>query len=115
MFKSFDDVVTFQKANIDAMVQSGTKVATGVEEITKEVFGYTTKTLESTMDVAKSFGGCKTAAEVMQLQQKVAKDNWDAFMAEGTRLSEMGTVVAKSAFEPIQARYKAAFDSVAAK
>ena len=111
MFKNYDDVLSFNKANVDAAVLYGTKLATGFEEVTKEVFGYTSKSLEGALENAKAISGCKTAAEVAQLQQKLAKDSWDGFVAEATKLSEMGTVIAKSAAEPIQARYKAVFEN----
>lgn len=110
MFKTYDDVVSFSKANVDAAVLAGTKLATGLEEVSKEVFGYTSKSLETALETAKAVAGCKTAAEVLQLQQTAAKSSWDGFVAETTKLTEMGTVIAKSAAEPIQARYKAAFE-----
>lgn len=110
MFKSYEDVVAFNKANVEAAVLAGNKLAAGMEEVTKEFFGYTSKSFESAMENAKAVSTCKTATEVAQLQQKTAKDNWDSFVAESTKLSEMGTVIAKSAVEPIQARYKAVFE-----
>ena len=115
MLKTFDDVVAFNKANVDAFFQAGTKFATGAEEIAKEVFGYTGKAFEGAVETSKAFTSCKTPVEVAQLNQKLAKDNWDAAVAEGTKLAEMATVVTKSAFEPVQARYKAAFDSFSGK
>lgn len=114
MFKTYEDVIAFNQANVDALIQSGTKFATGTEEVTKEAFTYVGKTFETSIENAKAIAACKTAAEALQLQQKFAKDAWDSAVAETSRLTEMGTVVSKSALEPIQARYKAAFDTVKA-
>lgn len=111
MFKTYDDVIAFNQANVDAFVQSGTKVATGAEQMAKEYFAFAGKSFETALENVKAVSGCKTAAEVISLQQKLAKDNFETMVAEGTKFSEMGTVVAKSALEPLQARYKAAFDS----
>lgn len=114
MFKTYDDVIAFNQANIDALIQSSTKLATGTEEVTKEAFTYVGKSFETSVENAKALAACKTAAEALQLQQKFAKEAWDGAVAETSRLSEMGTVVSKSALEPIQARFKAAFDTVKA-
>jgi phasin family protein len=111
MFKSYEDVVAFNKANVDAAVLAGTKFATGLEEVTKEVFGYTSKSFEDAVESVKTVTSCKTAAEAAQIQQKLAKDSWEGFVAESTKLAEMGTVVAKSAMEPIQSRYKTVFET----
>lgn len=113
MFKSYEDVVSFGKANIDAAVLASNKFATGLEEVSKEVFSYTSKSLETSLESAKAIAGCKTASEVVQLQQQVAKDSWEGFVAESTKLGEMGTVIVKSAAEPIQARCKTVFESFA--
>lgn len=114
MFKTYEDIISFNQANIDALVQSGTKLATGTEQVTKEALSFVGKTFETTVENAKAMAACKTAAEVLQLQQKFAKDAWDRAVAETSRLSEMGTVVSQSALEPLQARYKVAFSAVKA-
>lgn len=111
MFKTYDDVLSFNQANVDALVQSGTKLATGIEEVTKEYFGFAGKTFEQAMDNAKALTACKTATDVIQMQQKFAKDAWESAVAETNRMTEMGTVITKSVLEPIQARYKATFEA----
>lgn len=115
MLKTYDDMIAFNKANVDAFVQSSTQAAAGAEQIAKEAFAFAGKSFETAMENVKAVSTCKTAAEVISLQQKLAKDNFDSLVAESTKLSEMGTVVTKSALEPLQARYKAAFDGLSAK
>ncbi|MFA7430815.1 MAG: phasin family protein [Rhodospirillaceae bacterium] len=114
MFKTYEDVISFNQANIDALVKSGTTLATGTEQVTKEAVSYISKAIEANVENAKALAACKTAAEALQLQQKFAKEAFEGAIAEANRLSEMGTVVSKSALEPIQARAKAAFSSVKA-
>ncbi len=111
MLKSYEDVVAFSKANIDAAVLAGTKFAAGMEEVTKEVFGFTTKSFETAVEGVKAVTSCKTAAEAAQIQQKLAKDSWETLVAESTKLTEMSTVVAKSAAEPFQVRCKTVFET----
>lgn len=112
MFKSFDDVMTFNKENVEAFVQSGSRLAAGVEEIAKEVFGYTGKTFEGVVQGSKALAACKNPDDMAQLQQKLARENWDKAVAQSSRLSEMGSVVARSALEPIQVRCKSAIETL---
>ena len=106
MFRSFDDVVSFNKANVDAFVQSANRLAAGVEEIAKEVFGYTGKTLEVAVQGSKALASCKNPDDMARVQQQLARESWDKAVAQSSKLSEMGAIVARSALEPIQARYK---------
>jgi len=113
MIKTYEDVIAFNKANVEAMVQSGSQMVAGAEQIAKEAFSFASKSFETAMANTKAVSSCKTAAEVIALQQKLAKDGFETFVSESTKLCEMGSVVAKSAFEPLQARYKAAFEGIA--
>ena len=71
VFKTLDDVMNFNKANVDAFVQCGSRLAAGVEEMTKEMVGYSGKAFEDVMEGSRAFSSCKsplgcgtTAAEV---------------------------------------------------
>lgn len=108
MFKNYDDVLSFNKAGMDAVMQSGTKLASGMEAMTKEYMAFAGKAFEQTVEGAKAVTSCKTPVEAMQLQQKLAKDMLDASVAEGTKLAEMSTTLSKDVLEPIQACYKGA-------
>lgn len=111
MFKSFEDVVAFNQANIDAAVQTSTKLTAGIESLTKEYIANATKAFEGAVESAKTVTSAKTPTDVIALQQKLAKDNYEAAVAEATKFQELSTGLVKSAFEPMQARYKAAFET----
>lgn len=110
MIKTYDDALAFSKANLDAAILSGNKLSAGLEEVAKEVFGYAGKAFDSVVEIMKVASACKTPVEVFQVQQKFAKDAVESVVGELGKLNEMGTVIAKSAAEPIQGRYKAVFE-----
>jgi phasin family protein len=113
--KSYEDIVKFNKENLDAAVAAGTTFAKGVEDLSKEYFGYAGKSFDAAVEATKALSSCKTPAEAATLQQKLAKEGFEGFMAESKKLSEMTTAIMKGAFEPVGARAKVAMDSVGIK
>lgn len=111
MFKSFEDVIAFNQANFDAAVQTGTKLAAGFESVTKEYIGIATKSFEGAVETGKTLSSVKNPTDAIALQQKLAKDGYESALADAKKLTELSTGVVKTAFEPMQARYKVAFES----
>lgn len=114
MIKNYETLMQFNKDSMDAFVQSGTKLANGFEQIAKEGFGFAGRSFETAIEAGQALAACKTPAEMIQLQTKLAKENWETMVAETTKLSELSTAVMKSAVEPLSDRYKKTFDSVKA-
>ncbi|EKV26671.1 hypothetical protein C882_2180 [Caenispirillum salinarum AK4] len=111
MLKNYESLMQFNKDSMDAFVKSGTTLANGFEQIAKESFGFAGRSFESAIEASQAFATCKTPAEMVQLQTKLAKENWETMVSETTKLSELSATVVKSAVEPISARYKTAFDA----
>ena len=102
MFRTLDDVMNFNKANVDAFVQCGSRFAAGVEEMTKEMVGNSGKAFENIVENSRAFSNCKSPSDVAQLQQQFMQQSWSTAMAQTSKMSEIGANVAQSAFEPIQ-------------
>ncbi len=111
MLKNYESVLQFNKDSLDAVVQSGTKLANGFEQIAKEAFSFAGRSFESAVEASQQFAACKTPADVLQLQTKLAKDNWETMVAETTKLSDLSASVVKSAVEPLSSRYKTAYEA----
>lgn len=108
VFKTLDDVMNFNKANVDAFVQCGSRLAAGVEEITKEMVGYSGKAFDDVVEGSRAFTGCKSPSDVAQLQQQLMQKSWDMAMAQTSKMSSIGASVAQSSLEPIQDFYRSA-------
>lgn len=101
--KGYDEFATLNKDGIDAFVKSGNIFAKGAEEVGKAYFAFAQAAAESNVEAAKALMGAKTLNEVVEIQSDLARVSFDKFVAEGTKLSEMGMKVTNDAFEPIQA------------
>jgi len=111
--KGYEDIQGFGKQNLDALVEAGTILAKGAEAISKQVLALTQNSMQSSVGAAKAMLGCKTLREAIDLQADFARSNFDALVAEGTKLGEMSFKVANDAIAPIQARVNVAVEKLA--
>ena len=112
MFKGYDQMNTFGKENLEAVVASGSIYAKGVEHLSKEVFALAQSSFETTMNAAKAFMGVKSLREAVDLQSEISRSHFDRMMADSAKLAELSLKVANEAFQPIQARINVAMEKV---
>ncbi|MGB0697037.1 MAG: phasin family protein [Rhodospirillaceae bacterium] len=115
MMKSYEDVVAFNKENLDAAVAAGTTFAKGVEELSKEYMAVANKSFDTAVEASKAVASCKTPQELSALQQKLAKEGVETAVADSKKLAEMASSVLKTSFEPVTARAKVAFEGMGIK
>ncbi|MBP2230729.1 phasin family protein [Azospirillum agricola] len=104
ILKSYDDLSTLTKGNVDAVVKSGTIVAKGAEEAGKQVAAFTQSSLEKSVSTGKALLAVKTIQELVELQNAYAKASFDAFVAETTKLQELSVKIANEALAPLSER-----------
>ncbi len=106
----YEDIFSFGKENIEALVQSSTLAAKGFEELVKAYAAYTGQTIDKANATAKALAAAKTPTEFVQLQAQLTKENAESLMAETKKLAEIVNTIVTSSMEPLQARVKAATD-----
>jgi phasin family protein len=111
--KSMEEMNSFARGNVEAMVEAGRVAAKGIETITQQVVEMAKKNAEATTTAVRSFAGAKNANELIQLQSDFARQQFDKFVADGSKLTEMFVKFAGEAFEPISNRFAVAADRVA--
>lgn len=107
LLKGYEEFAAFSKENVDAFVQSGTIAAKGAEEIGKEVAAFAQSSFEKNVAAGKALMSAKSFNEAVDLQQTIAKQSLDAFVAEATKLQELSVKVTNDAFAPLTARLNA--------
>lgn len=110
ILKSYDDLSSLTKGNVDAVVKSGTIVAKGAEEAGKQVAAYTQSSLEKSVSTGKALLAVKTFQELIELQNAYAKASFDAFVAESTKLQQLSVKIANEALAPLSERATLAAD-----
>lgn len=112
VFATFEDVVGFQKDNVEAFVASSTILTKGFEALSKELVAFTQAQYEQSVSTAKALFAVKSVKELVDLQTEFAKTSFDALVAEATKVSETGIKVANEAAEPITARVNATVEKL---
>jgi len=111
--KGYEDMTSLSKDNVDAIVKASTIAARGYEVMSKEMMGFAQAQLESNMAAMKAMLGCKTLKEVVEVQTAYTRTAFDTFVAESTKLSDMGVKVANEAFAPITSQVNVAIERIA--
>jgi phasin family protein len=102
--KGYDEFAGATKANIEAMIASGKKVATGLEAVNTEFMDFSKKQFEGSVKASKALAGAKTAQELFDLQSDLTKKAYESFVERWTKMSEMMVKVAQEAAEPVNSR-----------
>lgn len=102
------EVAEFNKANLEAVVASGKVLAAGVQTMAREGFEESKKAAEIVTADVKALTAVKSPTELVKLQGELARRNFDAAVAYGSKSTEAWLKLANEAFAPISTRYSEA-------
>lgn len=85
----------------EAVTQSSTIAAKGIENIMKTCFDLMQQNSERQAGIMKKFMECRNVNDFTDLQTKLAQQNFDEFVSNATKISEMGVKCATDSFNPI--------------
>ena len=106
------EVVEFQKGNLEALVESSKILASGMQDMTR-AYVEEAKTAAGTMqDDVKKFAAVKSPTELFQLQGEIARRNFDAMVSTTSKNTEAMLKLANEAFAPLSSRMSLAADKV---
>lgn len=104
---NFEQIATFGKDNVEAIVKSGTIAAKGFEELTKVYTTMANQSIEQTSAAIKALTSAKTPAEFQSIYNGLAKANFEAFVAESRKVQELTNSIVTGSLAPISARVQA--------
>lgn len=108
----FGDAGEFAKGNVEALVESGKIIATGLQDLGKDYVAEGKTALETVQADFKELTSVKTPADFFKLQGEMLRRNFDAAVASGSKYSEKTVKLAGEAFAPIQNRVSLAVEKV---
>lgn len=108
--KSFEDVAAMTQGNYEAVVKASEIAAKAAESMNAEIIAYAKKSVEEGVATAKDLSEIKTIPELVERQTAVAKDVFEAFVAEATKLGEMTNAAMQDVYAPLNARAEATMD-----
>jgi hypothetical protein len=104
---NFEDVQKFGKEGFDAMVASATAVAKSYQAIGQEMADFATKSVEHNKATFEKATTARSFERVAEVQQGYAKEAYDAFVAQSTKLGDLYKAAATEAFKPFEKSFAA--------
>lgn len=106
------EVNEFNKANVDAVVESGKIFFSGAQELVKDNVETGKTVVETVTEDAKKVAAVKSPTELMQLQGELARRNFDAVVSFGSQRTEAWVKLYNDAFAPISNRVSVATEKM---
>ena len=98
------EATEFAKGNVEAVVESTKVYAAGVQDLGKTYAEEAKSAFETMTADIKELAAVKSPAELFQLQAKLARRNFDAMVAYGSKNTDAVTKLASETFAPISGR-----------
>lgn len=107
MTQTFEDAGKYGKDFLDSGLASFTAVTRDAQAISTEASDYAKKVFETGTATLQNLVSAKSIEKVVEIQSAYARQAYEGFVAEATRISELYADMAKDAYKP--------FESVVAK
>lgn len=102
----------FNKANLEAVVESGKIFFAGAQEMARENVATGKTVVETVTSDAKKVVAVKSPTELFQLQGELARRNFDALVGYGSKRTEAWVKLYNEAFAPISNRVSVAAEKI---
>ncbi|ABF52225.1 phasin family protein [Sphingopyxis alaskensis] len=102
--KLAEEAVEFNKANLEALVESGKIAAKGMETLGQEGVAFARKSFEDTTAALKGYTAVKSPTEFFKLYAENSKKAFDAAVAQTSKTSELVVKLTNDSFAPISNR-----------
>jgi len=99
--KGYEEVVSYSKEAVDAVMKSNAIMVKGVQDINAVLFSLAQSSLEDSVAATQKIFGCKTVADVMDAQAELAKAGYAKALEDGRKISDLSVQVAEAASKPI--------------
>lgn len=106
------ELTEFAKGNVEAVVESGKILASGVQDMGKIVVDEAKSAYELATADLKEMAAVKSPTELFQIQGKIARRNFDAMVAASSKNTEALMKLATEAFAPLSGRINVAVEKI---
>jgi hypothetical protein len=103
MTQPFEDASKFGKEFVDTSLKSFASFAKGIQAISVEAADYAKKSFEQGSVAFENLISAKSLEKAIEIQTDYAKQSYESFIAEATKMGELYADVAKDAYKPFEA------------
>ncbi len=109
--KTAEEFVTFGQGNVEAIVKSGQIMATGMQELTKQMAASAQASMSEAMSMFQALSGVRSMKEAVELQTNMARTSVEKALTQTGHVAESGFKLAEQAFAPITSRMSLAVET----
>jgi hypothetical protein len=102
MVKTFEDLQTIGKDNVDVALKSFGTLSKSGQAIAVELADYSKKSFEQSTATIEKLFGVKSFDKAFEVQSEYAKSAYEGFVAEATKIGELYADFAKEAYKPFE-------------
>ena len=106
------EMVTFQRANAEAMAEAGKILFTGMQDLTRDAVEETRKAADQFSENARLMAAAKSPTELVKLQGDIMRRSFDHVVATGSKNTEAWIKLANEAFAPLTSRMSETVDKM---
>ena len=110
--KLFEDMIAFNKDNLEAVVESSKIAAKGAETLGHSAADYAKRSFETASQTLQTLSSVKSPTEFMKLQSDFARSAFDSMVAETSRSTEHMMKLAGEIAQPISNRFAVAAEKM---
>lgn len=102
MMQSFEEANKLGKEFMDTSLKSLAAMSKGAQTISAEAADYSKKSFEAGSAALEKLYASKSLDKVIEVQADYAREAYELFVSEATRMSELCADVAKGTFQPFE-------------
>ena len=107
MTQTFEDANKLGKDFLDGSLASFATLSKGAQAIATEASNYTKKAFEAGSATVEKLFSVKSFEKAIEIQTDYAKQAYEGFVAEATKIGELYADMAKDAYKPFETIAKA--------
>lgn len=111
IMKTAEQFITFGQGNVEALVKSSQIVATGLQDITKQLAANAQAAVDESLSTFRALSSVRSVKEAFDLQATFARTTFEKAVAQTGQLTETSFKLAEQAMQPIAGRVTLAVES----
>ncbi len=101
---AMNEISSLSKGHMEALVASTQAATKGAEALSKAAADYSKKSMDELTVTMKTLTSAKSPKEFFEVNNQIAKANYDNFVAHSSKFTEMSIKLVNDVFEPLSSR-----------
>ena len=109
--KTAEQFITFGQGNVEALVKSSQIVASGLQDLSKQIAANAQAAVEESLSTFRALAGVRSFKEALDLQATYARTSFEKAVNQTGQITEASFKLAEQAYEPLAGRVTLAVES----